>query len=96
MRNPIKRFFRWLCKTKTRTVMLFVVFLFMTGFTAATMLICNNGGTVPDALIYCVFASLIVMVIMSGAITIKSFRIGEVELELKEKSEEDKMPDGSV
>lgn len=86
-KNPIKRFWNWLRKTKTRTVVLFFVFLFMSIFTIAVMIICNNGGMIPDSLIYCIFATLVVAVIMSGAITIKSFRIGEVEMELKSKDE---------
>lgn len=60
----------------------------MSVFTAAVMIICNNGGMIPDSLIYCVFAALAIAVIMSGAITIKSFRIGDVEMDLKTKDDE--------
>ena len=67
---------------------MFFALLFMTVFTTAVMIICNNGGLIPDSLIYCVFSVLAIAVIMSGAITIKKFRIGEVEVDLKSKNDD--------
>lgn len=88
-----KRFWRWLCRTRTRTLTLFFVLLFMVAFTIAVLIISNNGGIVPDSLIYCVFAALVLAIIMSGVITITDIKIGEIELHTKSKEENESTDD---
>lgn len=91
----IERFWDWIKNTKTRTVIIFFSFAFMTLFTIAVLIISSNGNTVPDSLIYCVFFALTVAIVMSGILTLKGIKIkrvkvGDNELELEsEESEED-------
>lgn len=85
----MKRFWKWLCKTKTRTLTLFFSLTVMFGFIIVVLIISNNGGTVPDSLIYCTFGALSIAVIMSGAITIKKIKIGEIEFDTEKEGDSD-------
>ena len=82
-----KRFWKWLRKTKTRTLSLFFAFVAMFVFITAVLMICNNGGTVPDSLIWCVFAVLFLVILMSGVIAVTDIRFGDVELHIKSRDD---------
>lgn len=83
----MKRFWKWLCKTKTRTVISFFCFVVLLTFTAVVLLISNNGGVVPPELIICVFSTFATPIVLSALITlkelsIKRIKVGELEVEM--------------
>lgn len=85
----IRRFWNWICNIKTSTVVVFFSFILMIAFTVAVLIISNNSGVVPDALIYCVFFMLIIALLISGTIAVKKIKAGEIELEFRDKKNED-------
>lgn len=87
----LKRFWKWLCKTKTRTVALFFSIAYSVVFTVTVIILSTFAVSLPESLIICVYTECGVIGITSGAIALKSLRVGEVELELEqsEVSEDD-------
>lgn len=81
----IKRFWRWLCRTKTRTLSLFFAATLSVAFTVTILIFSWNDKNVPDILIACVFIFAFILIIISGAIAIQSIRVGDVEIDLKSK-----------
>lgn len=87
----LKRFWKWLCKTKTRTVALFFSVAYSVAFTVTVIILSTFAVSLPESLIICVYTECGVIGLTSGAIALKSLRVGEVELELEqsEVSEDD-------
>lgn len=87
----LKRFWKWLCKTKTSTVALVFAIAYSLAFTVAIFVFSALGITLPGELIVCVYSECAVIGLTSGAITISRIRVGDVEVELEqsEVSEDD-------
>jgi hypothetical protein len=79
----LKRFWKWLCKTKTRTVALFFSVAYSVAFTVTVIVLSAFTVSLPESLIICVYTECGVIGITSGAIALKSIRVGDVELEIK-------------
>lgn len=80
----LRRFWKWICKTKTRTVALFFSVAYSVAFTATVIILSIFAVSLPESLIICVYTECGVIGITSGAIALKSLRVGEVELELEQ------------
>lgn len=80
----LKRFWKWLCKTKTRTVALFFSVAYSVAFTVTVIILSAFAVSLPESLIICVYTECGVIGLTSGAIALKSLRVGEVELELEQ------------
>lgn len=78
----LKRFWRWLCKTKTRTVALLFAIIYSIAFTVAVMIMSALKIQLPAELIICVFIEVGIIGLTSGAITISKIKLGEAELEM--------------
>lgn len=89
--KQLKRFWKWLCKTKTRTVALFFSVAYSVAFTVTVIILSTFAVSLPESLIICVYTECGVIGLTSGAIALKSLRVGEVELELEQQevSEDD-------
>lgn len=89
--KQLKRFWKWLCKTKTRTVALFFSVAYSVVFTVTVIILSAFAVSLPESLIICVYTECGVIGLTSGAIALKSLRVGEVELELEQQevSEDD-------
>ncbi|MBQ5398582.1 MAG: hypothetical protein IIU14_03990 [Ruminococcus sp.] len=82
--KQLKRFWKWLCKTKTRTVALFFSVAYSVAFTVTVIILSTFAVSLPESLIICVYTECGVIGLTSGAIALKSLRVGEVELELEQ------------
>ncbi len=78
----LKRFWKWLCKTKTRTVALLFAIIYSIVFTVAVMIMSAFNIQIPAELIVCVFTEVGIIGVTSGAITISRIKLGEAELEM--------------
>lgn len=83
----LKRFWKWICKTKTRTLALIYALTKGMAFTVTILIFSACKITVPAELIICVFTEVGVIGLTSGAITIYKLKVGEVEIEMQ-KSED--------
>ncbi len=89
----MKRFWKWICKTKTRTLSLCFAILYMIVFDAAALAVNFNGGAVQGELIWCNFAVLLLIIAISGVLTlkipkVKSVKLGEVEVNMGDNNDE--------
>lgn len=82
--KQLKRFWKWLCRTKTRTVALFFSIAYSVAFTVTVIILSTFAVSLPESLIICVYTECGVIGLTSGAIALKSLRVGEVELELEQ------------
>lgn len=82
--KQLKRFWKWLCRTKTRTVALFFSVAYSVAFTVTVIILSTFAVSLPESLIICVYTECGVIGLTSGAIALKSLRVGEVELELEQ------------
>ena len=82
--KQLKRFWKWLCKTKTRTVALFFSVAYSVAFTITVIILSAFAVSLPESLIICVYTECGVIGLTSGAIALKSLRVGEVEVELEQ------------
>lgn len=76
-------------KPKTRTLFTIISIITVSIFTIAVLLVSNAGNTVPDALIYCVYAYNIVIAVISGVISVKKIKNIEIMDLLKAEFKED-------
>lgn len=85
----LKRFWKWICRMKTRTLALVYALSKGLGFTVTILIFSAYGITVPAELIICVFTEVGVIGLTSGAITIYKLKVGDVEIEMGKEGEPD-------
>jgi hypothetical protein len=83
----LKRFWKWLCKTRKSTVIVFAIFCLCALYVVANLLITNNGGYVDSSLNYCVFGVLTFMALTNCGIRYAKVKYGEVEIDINPNEE---------